>query len=105
MPAAAAGGLGRPPPAFDDRHPPRRAARSRRLDGQLAHSRALFAAKHHGPLRAWGICAALALGHLLRIALRAPLVPFDAEARRRLGCEARALAVLLGLAQPPLRAG
>ena len=75
------------------------------LMGQLAHSRALFAAKHHGPLRAWGICAALALGHLLRIALRAPLVPFDAEARRRLGCEARALAVLLGLAQPPLRAG
>jgi GT2 family glycosyltransferase len=75
------------------------------LMGQLAHSRALFAAKHNGPLRAWGICAALAVGHLLRIALRVPLAPFDREARRRVGSEARALAVLLGFAQPPLRAG
>lgn len=74
------------------------------LMGQLAHSRALFAAKHHGPLRAWGICAALALGHLLRIALRVPLAPFDRKARRRLGSEARALVVLLGFAQPPLQA-
>lgn len=74
------------------------------LMAQLAHSRALFARKHHGRLGAFGIRAALALGHLLRIALRAPLTALDPSARGRVGAEAGALAVLLGLAQPPLRA-
>ena len=41
------------------------------LMAQLAHSRSLFARKHHGRLGALGIRAALALGHLLRIAVRA----------------------------------
>lgn len=75
------------------------------LMAQLAHSRALFAAKHHGRLGALGIRGALALGHLLRIAARLPLAPFDAAARTRIGAETRALRVLAGLAGPPLRAG
>ncbi len=74
------------------------------LMAQLAHSRSLFARKHHGGLEALGIHAALALGHVLRIALRVPRVPFDAAARTRIGAETRALRVLLGLGRPPLRA-
>jgi GT2 family glycosyltransferase len=74
------------------------------LMAQLAHSRSLFAHKHHGRLRAYGIRAALALGHLLRIALSAPRAPFSGSARARLRAERGALSVLLGLAEPPLRA-
>jgi N-acetylglucosaminyl-diphospho-decaprenol L-rhamnosyltransferase len=74
------------------------------LMAQLAHSRSLFAAKHHGRLGAFGIRAALALGHLLRIALRLPAAPFSPRSRERIGAEAGALRVLLGLGQPPLRA-
>jgi N-acetylglucosaminyl-diphospho-decaprenol L-rhamnosyltransferase len=73
------------------------------LMAQLAHSRSLFAAKHHGRLGALGIRAALAVGHVLRIVLRLPLA-FRAAARERIGAEAGALRVLLGLAEPPLRA-
>lgn len=75
------------------------------LMAQLAHSRSLFAAKHHGRLGALGIRGALALGHLLRIAASLPLAPFTAAARARIGAEAGALRVLVGLAGPPLRAG
>jgi len=74
------------------------------LMAQLAHSRSLFAAKHHGALGAFGIRAALALGHLLRIGLRLPAAPFSAPARERIGAEAGALRVLVGLGRPPLRA-
>lgn len=74
------------------------------LMAQLAHSRSLFARKHHSRLGALGIRAALALGHLLRIAARAPLAALDRSAREGVSAEAAALAVLLGLAQPPLRA-
>ncbi len=74
------------------------------LMAQLAHSRSLFAHKHHGLAGALGIRAALAVGHLLRISLRLPLAPFKASARTRIGAEARALRVLLGLGEPPLRA-
>ncbi len=74
------------------------------LMAQLAHSRSLFARKHHGVLGALGIRAALALGHLLRIVARAPRATVDAASRRRIGTEWRALTVLLGFAQPPLRA-
>jgi GT2 family glycosyltransferase len=42
------------------------------LTAQLAHSRSLFAAKHHGPLGALGIRAALALGYLLRAGASRP---------------------------------
>jgi GT2 family glycosyltransferase len=74
------------------------------LMAQLAHSRSLFAHKHHGMPKALGIRAALAVGHLLRIAVRVPQAPFKAGARERIGAEARALRVLLGLGEPPLRA-
>jgi GT2 family glycosyltransferase len=74
------------------------------LMAQLAYSRSLFARKHHGRLGALGIRGALALGHLLRIALRIPQALVKSSARVRIGAEARALRVLLGLGQPPLRA-
>jgi GT2 family glycosyltransferase len=74
------------------------------LMAQLAHSRSLFAHKHHGMLEALGIRAALAVGHVLRIAVRAPRALVNAAARERVGAEARALRVLLGLGEPPLRA-
>jgi N-acetylglucosaminyl-diphospho-decaprenol L-rhamnosyltransferase len=74
------------------------------LMAQLAYSRSLFAGKHHGRLGALGIRAALAVGHVLRIALRLPLAPFKSTARERIGAEARAMRVLLGLGEPPLRA-
>ncbi|HEY0390338.1 MAG TPA: glycosyltransferase family 2 protein [Solirubrobacterales bacterium] len=74
------------------------------LMAQLAFSRSLFARKHHGLLGALGIRGALAVGHLLRIGLRTPQALYKAAARERLGAEARALRVLLGLGKPPLRA-
>jgi N-acetylglucosaminyl-diphospho-decaprenol L-rhamnosyltransferase len=74
------------------------------LMAQLAHSRSLFAHKHHGRLEALAIRAALALGHVLRIALRVPSALLRGAARERIGAEARALWVLVGLGQPPLRA-
>jgi len=74
------------------------------LMAQLAHSRSLFARKHHGLLGSLGIHAALAVGHLLRITLRVPAAPFKRSARVRIGAEAGALRVLLGLGKPPLRA-
>jgi N-acetylglucosaminyl-diphospho-decaprenol L-rhamnosyltransferase len=74
------------------------------LMAQLAHSRSLFARKHHGRLGAFGIRAALAVGHLLRILARAPSAALGRSSRGRVSAEAGALAVLLGLAQPPLRA-
>jgi GT2 family glycosyltransferase len=74
------------------------------LMAQLAHSRALFAAKHHDRAGELGIRAALALGHLLRIALRTPAALVASGARQRVAAEAGALRVLLGLGQPPLRA-
>lgn len=74
------------------------------LMAQLAHSRSLFARKHHGRLGALGIHASLALGYALRITARTPLAPVKRAARQRIGAEARALRVLLGLGKPPLRA-
>jgi GT2 family glycosyltransferase len=74
------------------------------LMAQLAYSRSLFAHKHHGTLGALGIRAALAVGHVLRIALRVPRALFKGPSRQRIGAEARALRVLLGLGEPPLRA-
>ena len=73
------------------------------LMAQLAHSRRLFAAKHHRRGRAARIRAALALGHLLRIIGHLPLA-LRSSARQRIAAERQALAVLLGLADPPLKA-
>jgi N-acetylglucosaminyl-diphospho-decaprenol L-rhamnosyltransferase len=74
------------------------------LMAQLAYSRSLFARKHHGMLGALGIRGALAVGHLLRIGLRTPQALYKAGARERVGAEAKALRVLLGLGKPPLQA-
>ncbi len=74
------------------------------LMAQLAYSRSLFARKHHGTLGTLGIRGALAVGHLLRIGLRAPQALYKPAARERVGAEAKALRVLLGLGQPPLQA-
>jgi GT2 family glycosyltransferase len=74
------------------------------LMAQLAYSRSLFAAKHHGRAGALAIRGALAVGNLLRIAAKLPAAPFSAPARERVAAEAKALRVLLGLAGPPLRA-
>jgi GT2 family glycosyltransferase len=72
------------------------------LMAQLAHSRSLFASKHHGRLGALGIRASLALGHLLRIAVRLPAASFSSLSRERIGDEVAALRVLIGLDGPPL---
>jgi N-acetylglucosaminyl-diphospho-decaprenol L-rhamnosyltransferase len=74
------------------------------LMAQLAHSRSLFAEKHHSRLGALGIRGALAIGHLVRIAIRLPSALIAPSARRRIAAEAQAFAVLIGLREPPLRA-
>lgn len=72
---------------------------------QLSHSRLLFAAKHYGRRRRLGIRAALALGHALRLAAFAPAAALGSAAgRARLRAERAGLAVVLGLAGPPLAA-
>ncbi len=73
------------------------------LMAQLSHSRMLFAAKHFGRGRRAGIRAALALGHVLRVAAFAPVALVRPGARDRVRAERAGLAVLLGLAGPPLR--
>jgi N-acetylglucosaminyl-diphospho-decaprenol L-rhamnosyltransferase len=71
------------------------------LMAQLAYSRRLFASKHYGPVKARGIRGALALGHLLRILGLAPAGLRNSSPRARIAVERRALAVQLGLAEPP----
>jgi len=72
------------------------------LMAQLSHSRLLFAAKHYGPARRLGIRAGLALGHLVRIAVFAPLAPLRPAQRERVRAERAGLRVVLGRAAPPL---
>ncbi len=72
------------------------------LMAQLSHSRLLFAAKHYGVARRTGIRAALALGHLIRIAVFAPLAAASPAQRRRVRAEWAGLRVILGFAAPPL---
>ncbi len=72
------------------------------LKAQLAHSRALFARKHHGALGAAAIRFALALGYVLRGAARLPSAAVRPTARRELRADGRALGVLFGLSTPPL---
>jgi GT2 family glycosyltransferase len=69
---------------------------------ELGHSRMLFARKHFAPGRARGIQAALALRHLLRLAILAPRAATAPAARVRLREEAWGLATVLGVRQPPL---
>lgn len=72
------------------------------LMAQLSHSRLLFAAKHYGPVRRVGIRAALALGHLIRIAVFAPVALLRPAQRERVAAERAGLRVVLGRAAPPL---
>jgi GT2 family glycosyltransferase len=72
------------------------------LMAQLSHSRLLFAAKHYGWARRLGIRAALALGHLIRIAVFAPVAALRPGHRQRLSGERSGLRVTLGLSRPPL---
>jgi GT2 family glycosyltransferase len=74
------------------------------LMAQLAHSRMLFARKHYGRLGAEGIRLALALGYLLRLVAKLPRALVQRRARPQLRADRRALGVLFGLAEPPLRA-
>jgi GT2 family glycosyltransferase len=67
---------------------------------QLVHSRRRFAYKHFGRPRAIGFHAALALNHLLRLAVVGPPAALRPALRRRAHAEASALAVLCGAAPP-----
>jgi GT2 family glycosyltransferase len=69
---------------------------------QLTHSRILFAEKHYGRLKAFGIRAAHALRHGLRVAVFTPLGLFSSARRERARNEWAGLKVALGLASPPL---
>lgn len=72
------------------------------LMAQLSHSRLLFAEKHYGPARRAGIRAALALGHLVRIAVFAAPAAVSSARRERIRAERAGLRVILGRAAPPL---
>jgi GT2 family glycosyltransferase len=72
------------------------------LMAQLSHSRLIFAAKHYGRAKRLGIRAGLALGHLVRIAVWAPVSLLRPEERARVDSERAGLRVILGRAAPPL---
>ncbi len=72
------------------------------LMAQLSHSRLLFAAKHYGAARRLGIRAALALGHLIRLAVFAPAAVVSGRQRDRVRAELAGLRVIFGISAPPL---
>jgi GT2 family glycosyltransferase len=72
------------------------------LMAQLSHSRLLFAAKHYGAARRLGIRAGLALGHVVRIAVFAPVALVRSAQRERVRAELAGLRVILGFSAPPL---
>ena len=67
---------------------------------QLGHSRRRYAYKHFAWPRAAALHAALALGHLIRVAVFAPLAALRPHLRGRARAEAFGLAVVCG-APPP----
>ena len=69
---------------------------------QLSHSRLLFAAKHYGVARKSGIRAALALDHLIRIAVFGAVAVARPAQLERVRAERAGLRVTLGLSAPPL---
>jgi GT2 family glycosyltransferase len=69
---------------------------------ELCHSRLLFARKHYSARRAWGIRGAIALKHVVRLALLAVPGLVSRSTRTRLRGEAFGLAVALGGMSPPL---
>lgn len=72
------------------------------LIAQLSHSRLLFAEKHYGRPRQAGIRAALALGHLIRIAAFGAISLARPAQRERVRAERAGLRVILRLSPPPL---
>jgi N-acetylglucosaminyl-diphospho-decaprenol L-rhamnosyltransferase len=72
------------------------------LKPQLTHSRILFAEKHYGRAKAFGVRAAHVLRHALRVAIFAPLGLFSSSRRARSRNEMAGLGVALGIASPPL---
>ncbi|HEY3758586.1 MAG TPA: glycosyltransferase family 2 protein [Solirubrobacteraceae bacterium] len=71
------------------------------LSAQLSYAKVLFARKHYGRARTTAIRAALALRHALRVAAGAGIGRVRPEQRARTAAERHALAVVLGLAEPP----
>lgn len=67
---------------------------------QLGHSRRRYAYKHFAWPRAAALHASLVLGHLVRVAVFAPLSALRPQLRRRARAEAHGLAVVCG-APPP----
>ncbi len=74
------------------------------LAAQLSHSKILFARKHRGAGGAFATRCALALRHGLRLLAGTPAAVYRPNARTRLACEARALAVVVGVSSPPFAA-
>jgi N-acetylglucosaminyl-diphospho-decaprenol L-rhamnosyltransferase len=74
------------------------------LVAQLSFSKLLFARKHFSPARCAAFRAALALRHVLRLALLGPVAAVCGRLRARVRGEALALRLTLGLAQPPFGA-
>jgi N-acetylglucosaminyl-diphospho-decaprenol L-rhamnosyltransferase len=72
------------------------------LMAQLTHSRILFADKHYGRIKAFGVRAGHVLRHALRVAIFAPLGLFSSSRRARSRNELAGLRVALGIASPPL---
>lgn len=72
------------------------------LMAQLSHSRMLFARKHYGAAKQAGIRAALALGHVIRIAVFGAASLLRPGQRERVRTERAGLRVVLGQAAPPL---
>jgi GT2 family glycosyltransferase len=71
------------------------------LCAQLSYAKVLFARKHYGRARTAAIRAALALRHALRVAAGAGVGRKRPQQAARTAAERHALAVVLGLAEPP----
>jgi GT2 family glycosyltransferase len=73
------------------------------LHAQLSYAKLLFARKHYGKLTALSVRAALALRHALRALGAGAFAPVRPHLAARARLERHALAVVLGLAEPPFR--
>jgi len=71
------------------------------LAAQQSYAKILFARKHYGRMRAEGLRAALVLRHMLRGALATVAGRLRPRWAARATVERRALAVVLGLSEPP----
>ncbi len=71
------------------------------LNAQLSHAKILFAQKHYGRARAGAIRAALVMRHSIRTGALSALAFAQPRRGARAQAERRALAVALGVAQPP----